>query len=204
MNPGQENSDGQQLRDDFASDASLADYQPLSPDAAAQPWQLLAGKLLGPPLATYLGGSHYLARRGYDDHGSLRMTAQVTPANGESFGLAFRVQDATHLYRFVNAERDNQQRLERVDGATVTVLASNSAPARTGSGPRLFTVEADGVRLRVFQGHAAPILQTEDATYPAGTVAFYSQGSYPRFDDLAITPFDPRGDACDQIGRAHV
>src|SRR5690606_34477651 len=86
--------------------------------------------------------------------------------------------------------------LERIEDGVATVLATRTAGLRFDA-RTIATVEADGPELRAYLGDTL-ILEAEDATFAHGGVGLLSSTAPgARFDDLLITPADPRGDACD-------
>src|SRR5262249_9557228 len=130
FNPDQANSDGQQLHDAFDDASSLTSYQPFA--AISGPgfttWIVDSSGRLAPPQVNFIINQQYpLTRKGYDDAGSLKMHIPYSQNNikaGPS-GFAFRVVDSSHYYRFVNDTSGTPaRRIEKVDGATVTTLAS--------------------------------------------------------------------------------
>ena len=98
-------------------------------------------------------------------------------------GVLVRYVDATHHYAV--ALRDgNTLELLKVEGDTVTTLATATTPVSAGALAAL-RINAVGNSLKVYRDGAL-LLQALDSTYPAGKVALATAGAAADFDDVVV------------------
>ncbi|HWA24514.1 MAG TPA: Ig-like domain-containing protein, partial [Lacunisphaera sp.] len=98
-------------------------------------------------------------------------------------GLQFRQVDAKHYYA-IALRNGNTLELLRVDGDTVTTLASATTPVTVGTGVGL-RLDAVGNSLKVYRDGAL-VLQAVDDTYAAGTMALATEDAAADFDDVSV------------------
>ncbi len=169
-------------------------------DGLADGWTPLSGTWsVANGVYQYSGGGNGVARASaFSPETDYSYSAIVRSTDSDGHvGLLFRVQNDNTFYRFrwggpLVAAAQQGQRLERVTGATTTILAQNTVPYRPGDFYHL-EVRAEGSRLRVYVDGQL-IFDLQDTFYASGGVGLYTNDNDEAFfDDLLVTRLNEAG-----------
>lgn len=196
-NPKQLNSDGDVRAEDFSRPlVGFSAHDEFADGASA--WHVSSGSVtsgvaLGSGAGTTHAGTLLVSDRGTWDAAVIQATITSGPTDG-GVGVVFGFDAPDRYYRYHSNRSGGFERIERISGDTATTLAERSGAAPTNQRIRIVL---NGPAISVERG-ASTVLYAEDANLRSGRVGFYAwRAAAARFDDLMITPLDPRGDACD-------
>lgn len=174
------------FRDDF-TDGNFAGWTVVDIGTSAKPssWSVTSGyfrqnaDIYNDPLGLERGTFAYFSQGfGLADY---RLVLEIASGDNDSIGVMFRYQDPTNFYRFDWNKQELRQRLVKVAGGVMTVLAQTNVPYDT-SDWYYVEIGAIGNQLSVTID-GAPLFSAVDTALATGSFALASHGNTGAYFD---------------------